>query len=90
MSEKSSPLYYSNEQVHLLCDDVLTTSEIADESIDLVVTSPPYNLDIQYNSHRDDLSYNDYLAFSRLWLERAYHWLKNDGRMYLNHTLRQK
>ncbi len=35
-------------------------------SVDLVVTSPPYNVDIQYNSHKDDVSHADYLEFSKM------------------------
>lgn len=34
------------------------------ESVDLIITSPPYNVGVVYGSHRDDLSYNEYLEFS--------------------------
>lgn len=33
--------------------------------IDLIVTSPPYNVGIEYNSNHDELNYEDYLSFSR-------------------------
>jgi site-specific DNA-methyltransferase (adenine-specific) len=48
------------------------------------VTSPPYNVDIQYNSHRDDVSYTDYLEFSKQWMAQCFHWLKDEGRFCLN------
>jgi len=64
--------------------DVLWTHEIEDNSIDLIVTSPPYNVEIKYNTHNDKLSYKDYLEFSRKWLTRCYGWLKEDGRFCLN------
>ena len=79
-----SKVYFENSAVKLIQDDVLTTKLVADGSIDLVVTSPPYNVDIQYNSHKDDLTYGDYLDFSRAWMTRCFDWLKEDGRFCLN------
>ncbi|HXF86461.1 MAG TPA: site-specific DNA-methyltransferase [Anaerolineales bacterium] len=67
----------------MINDDILTTSAISPNSIDLIVTSPPYNVDIQYNSHRDDISYSEYLEFTRAWLSRCFHFLKDDGRFCL-------
>ena len=52
--------------------------------MDLIVTSPPYNVDIKYNSHDDKISYEDYLEFSRKWMTRCFEWLKKDGRFCLN------
>lgn len=52
--------------------------------INLIVTSPPYNVGIDYNSHDDSSSYEDYLEFSRKWLTKAYDLLADDGRMCLN------
>jgi site-specific DNA-methyltransferase (adenine-specific) len=63
---------------------VLTTRAVKKESIDLIVTSPPYNVDIDYNSNDDALSYEDYLLFSKKWFTRCFNWLKPDGRFCLN------
>jgi len=52
--------------------------------INLIVTSPPYNVGIDYNSHDDSNSYEDYLEFNRKWLTKAYDLLAEDGRMCLN------
>jgi DNA modification methylase len=68
----------------IINDNVLTTKYISNKSIDLIVTSPPYNVDIEYNSHNDKLSYRDYLNFSKNWLSRCFEWLKDDGRFCLN------
>ena len=57
---------------------------VADNSIDMIVTSPPYNLDINYKSCEDNKPYSQYLEFTKQWLRRAYNWLKPDGRMCLN------
>lgn len=81
---KSSKIHFQNENFTLIHDDVLTTTRVNADSVDLVVTSPPYNVDIQYNSHKDDVSYADYLEFSRKWMSRCFEWLKDDGRFCLN------
>lgn len=52
--------------------------------VDLVVTSPPYNVDIHYNSNNDDLLYKEYLDFTRKWLKKCYTLAKPDGRLCLN------
>jgi site-specific DNA-methyltransferase (adenine-specific) len=76
--------YYESGDIRIFNENLLDTLDIAVESIDLIVTSPPYNVDIQYKSNQDDLSYEDYLEFSRLWLGRCHSWLKSDGRFCLN------
>ncbi|NOT05671.1 MAG: site-specific DNA-methyltransferase [Anaerolineales bacterium] len=81
---KSSRVHFQNEKFTLIHDDVLTTTRVDANSVDLVVTSPPYNVDIQYNSHKDDVSYADYLEFSKKWMSRCFEWLKDDGRFCLN------
>ncbi|GIV10488.1 MAG: hypothetical protein KatS3mg019_2579 [Fimbriimonadales bacterium] len=63
--------------------DVLQAS-LEPNSIDLIVTSPPYNVAVVYGVHRDDLSYAEYLQFCEAWLTRCYEWLKSDGRFCLN------
>lgn len=73
-----------DEMLTIMHDDCMSTQAIADESIDLIVTSPPYNVDIQYGVHRDEISYEDYLTFSRTWLAHCYRLLRHDGRLCLN------
>ena len=80
----SSEIFFQDKSVKIINDDVLKTKEVKPGSIDLIVTSPPYNVDIKYNSHDDKLSYRDYLEFSKRWLTRCYEWLKDDGRFCLN------
>jgi site-specific DNA-methyltransferase (adenine-specific) len=80
----TSCVFFDNDTTKIIHDDVMSTQLIYNDSIDLIVTSPPYNVDIQYNSHQDDLSYPEYLEFSRTWMTRCFEWLKNDGRFCLN------
>ena len=77
-------IYFQNEETIIYNEDLFQTKAIESESIDLIVTSPPYNVDIQYESNKDDLSYEEYLRFSREWMTRCYSWLRNDGRFCLN------
>ena len=77
-------IFFENTSVKIINDNVLLTKEVDEKSIDLIVTSPPYNVDIKYNSHDDKISYEDYLEFSKEWMSRCFEWLKNDGRFCLN------
>lgn len=79
-----SKMYFENQKLKIINDDVLTTEEVSKDAVDLIITSPPYNLDIQYNSHNDKISYEDYLKFSKKWMQRCFDWLKDDGRFCLN------
>ncbi len=76
--------FFDNDQVTIINENIFTTKKIAADSIDLIITSPPYNVDIKYNLHNDQLSYNEYLEFSRRWMKRCLTWLKDDGRFCLN------
>ena len=77
-------IFFENSAIRILTDDVITTTLVENSSIDLIITSPPYNVDIQYNSHKDDLSYSEYLEFSRKWMSRCFEWLRDEGRFCLN------
>jgi site-specific DNA-methyltransferase (adenine-specific) len=77
-------LYFKTESVRIYNDDILKADYIKDGSVDLIITSPPYNVDIQYNSHDDKMSYKDYLAFTKEWLTKCYKLAKDDGRFCLN------
>lgn len=76
-------LYYSTDRVRLYKGDFLEI-HLPDASIDLIVTSPPYNVGIDYNSYDDSISYQDYMYFTEQWLRKAYDMLKTDGRMCVN------
>lgn len=52
--------------------------------VNLIITSPPYNVGVEYGKHNDASSYEEYLVFSKKWLTKAYELLADDGRMCLN------
>jgi len=70
--------------VIVINDDFLKINYVKPNSIDLIVTSPPYNVDIEYEGYRDNIPYEKYLEFTEKWLRIAYGLLKPDGRMCLN------
>lgn len=80
----NSKLYFQMKDIVIYNDDILTTSAVEDGSIDLIITSPPYNVGVGYTSHDDKMPYKDYLSFSKEWLSKCYHLLKDDGRFCLN------
>lgn len=64
--------------------DFLTCGELEDNSIDLTVTSPPYNLGMEYDSISDIMPYSRYLEWSSLWLNKLFMITKETGRLCLN------
>ncbi|MEM4707102.1 MAG: site-specific DNA-methyltransferase [Candidatus Anstonellales archaeon] len=77
-------VYFDYNGLKIIQDDFLTTPLVQPESIDLTVTSPPYNVDIHYNSFRDDIPYSKYLEFSEKWMKKLYDLTKTEGRFCLN------
>jgi site-specific DNA-methyltransferase (adenine-specific) len=81
MNEK---LFFRTKDIEIYNEDFLTTNSVEEKSVDLIVTSPPYNVDIRYNSYDDQIPYEIYLEFTQKWFGKAYTLLKDDGRFCLN------
>src|SRR5437660_9258756 len=54
------------------------------QSVDVIVTSPPYNLGIRYNRYQDTLSQADYLEWTSTWVAAAARVLAPQGSLFLN------
>lgn len=68
-----------------MCGDCLEMiKNIPDDSVDLIITSPPYNVGIEYNSNDDNLEYESYLNWLKEIFGQAYSKLKNGGRICVN------
>jgi len=76
--------YFQQGSISIYNADFLKMGNIEEGTVDLVVTSPPYNVGIKYSSHDDKMSYEDYLCFTREWLSKCYRLMKEDGRFCLN------
>jgi len=73
---------YINKVITGDCVEVM--KEMPEGWVDLIVTSPPYGVNIAYDVHDDDMEFSVYLEFTRKWLTEAYKVLKDDGRIALN------
>lgn len=76
--------FFDQDNLTIHNTDFLVTSVIPENSIDLIVTSPPYNVDIAYSTHNDQLEYAEYLDFTKKWIGKCYQLAKSDGRLCLN------
>ena len=65
-------------------DTVKFMKEMPEKSVDLIVTSPPYGVGIDYDSWDDDKYFDEYMRFTREWLQAAHRVLRDDGRIALN------
>jgi site-specific DNA-methyltransferase (adenine-specific) len=54
------------------------------QSVDVIVTSPPYNLGIAYGQYEDSLSAAEYLKWTGEWIAAAARTLRSDGSLFLN------
>lgn len=84
-------------------DCIKVMQSLPDKSVDLVVTSPPYNmgnssagskwkssklLNDSYASYSDNLSYNEYVQWQRNCLSEMLRLIKDDGAIFYNHKWR--
>ncbi|HWI17926.1 MAG TPA: site-specific DNA-methyltransferase [Vicinamibacterales bacterium] len=65
-------------------DAVETLNRLPAGSIDAFVTSPPYNLGIQYRSYDDGLPQSEYLDWTGEWIKAATRVLSDKGSLFLN------
>lgn len=77
-------IYFENEKVKIYNDDILRVDQIPNDSVDLIVTSPPYDVDIKYGTYNDAIPYEEYLSFTEKWIKRCYDFAKPEGRFCLN------
>ena len=69
----------------IICDDCIKVmKEMPEESVDVIVTSPPYNIGIKYNSHKDNMPFNKYLDWMEDFTKECFRILKEDGSFFFN------
>jgi site-specific DNA-methyltransferase (adenine-specific) len=77
-------IFYEKENLKIYNADILDKNLFNEEFADLIITSPPYNVEIDYDLHNDAMSYEQYLEFSFRWLKNCYKWSKKSSRLCLN------
>ena len=80
-------IYYVNKmrtEHKIICGDcVIELKKLKDESIDLIVTDPPFNIGKDYGNYKDKLHKPDYIEWCKKWLTECIRVLKDGGALYL-------
>jgi DNA modification methylase len=69
---------------HIICGDARAMNAVPDASVQLIVTSPPYNVAKDYTDHNDDLSLGEYVALLNAVWRECYRVLAPGGRLCIN------
>jgi len=56
---------------------------LPDESIDLIITDPPFNIGKKYNTYNDRMKKDEYIKWCEKWLAECIRILKPTGSLYL-------
>jgi site-specific DNA-methyltransferase (adenine-specific) len=83
----------AGEDYQLVIGDVLETLPAWEEPFDLIIADPPFNIGFDKGSHeygakeyklyQDDMTEDQYLDFSKAWIEVCQSALAKDGSMYI-------
>lgn len=86
MPVKYFSLSNGSKEVTLYLGDCLTGMEkmLEPGSVDVIVTSPPYNIGVKYGKYDDTLPRKDYLEWLRRWGLLIKRVLSPDGSLFLN------
>jgi len=69
----------------IYCMSCLDGMDLLDaNSIDLMFTSPPYNVGIDYDNHNDKMDSDQYFDFIEEWFKKLYRVMKTTGRIAIN------
>lgn len=67
----------------LLGDCIQIMKGIPSNKVHLIFADPPYNIGIKYDSHKDNMSDEDYLNWTEQWVEECVRILEEGGSMYV-------
>lgn len=75
------PQWWRSDKPYIIGDCLIGMKEMPNESVDLIVTSPPYNVGKEYE---EGISMERYKQLLNDFCDRAYSVLKPDGRICIN------
>lgn len=83
---KPVTIYKKNSILTLYSEDCVKgmATHLAVGSVNVVVTSPPYNLGVKYSKYDDTISRDRYLEWIREWARVVKTILHDDGSLFLN------
>jgi site-specific DNA-methyltransferase (adenine-specific) len=83
-SAETGPAPATGRQTILVGDCLNLLAELPADSVDVVVTSPPYNIGLAYNAYADDGDRAAYLAWMRAVGAALRRVMREDGSFFLN------
>jgi site-specific DNA-methyltransferase (adenine-specific) len=72
----------TNQQI-ILGDAIEKLKDFSNDSFDLIIADPPYNLGKDYGNNHDIKGFDEYLSFSRQWTKECVRILKSTGTLYV-------
>lgn len=66
-----------------LIDVVEGLKKIKDDTVDIIISDPPYNIGKDFGLYKDDLELNHYLEWCDLWIKECIRILKPTGSFYI-------
>lgn len=76
---------FNNSQQKIITNDcLLELRGMSNNSVDIIVTSPPYNIGIKYNNYKDTLGQVEYIDWLKEVFVELRRVLKDDGSFFLN------
>ena len=66
------------------CIDVLQGLQSLDNEVaDIIIIDPPYNINKDFGEYNDNMKLEDYVTWSKLWINESLRVLKSTGSMYI-------
>ena len=65
-------------------DCIKGMEELEPSSVDIIITSPPYNIGVEYNLHNDNMKFEDYLNWMGDFGRLSKRVLKEKGSLFFN------
>ena len=70
------------EQIHHT-DCIELMLSMPSDSVSMIFADPPFNLKKKYRSYKDNLSFDQYMEWTKRWLKEACRLLKPDGSLFV-------
>jgi len=68
----------------ILCEDVIKgIKNIPSESIDIIISDPPYNIGKDFGNNKDKLTLTNYIKWSKEWINECIRVMKPGGTMFI-------
>jgi site-specific DNA-methyltransferase (adenine-specific) len=72
-----------NDTKILMGNAIQKLQEFQDNSVDLIIADPPYNLGKDYGNGSDDKTFEEYITFTKKWTKESKRILKKNGTIYV-------